>query len=223
MSETAFSGFTGEAVGFLKDLKADNTRDWFTANKKIYESRDQEARGAVRFGHGVGTGNASPGRPHKTKVFRINRDVRFSKDKTPYNSHLHISFTPESTMAVPPAWMFGLAPDYFTLGCGVFEFGKGELERFRVLAAGDDGAKLLDLIAALGNDGLRVSEPGLKRVPSGFDKDHPNGDLLRRKGLIAWLDFAGPETAVGPRVVETCTAGLKRLQPLFEAMIALED
>ena len=167
MDTTAFSGFTGDAVTFLNNLKSNNNRDWFLENKKTYEAEIKKP--AALFASVMSEHLQSlTGQPHKAKVFRINRDVRFSKDKTPYNAHLHISFTPESKLASPPAWMFGLSTEYFTLGCGVFEFDKSALDVFRKNVAGSAGDKLSGLIDKLGKNGIRFSEPALKRVPSGF-------------------------------------------------------
>lgn len=221
MSTTAFSGFTGGAVTFLKDLKANNNRDWFLQNKKTYEAEIKKP--AALFSAVMSEELQSlTGQPHKAKVFRINRDVRFSKDKTPYNSHLHISFTPESELASPPAWMFGLSTEYFTLGCGVFEFDKTALDTYRKNVAGADGDRLLKLVSKLGQDGIRFSEPALKRVPSGFPQDHPHADLLRRKGLASWLDFAAPEDATGSEIVGTCVTGFRQLKPVFDALNHLQ-
>ncbi len=221
MSAAAFSGFNPEAVNFLKELKANNTRDWFLQNKKTYEAEIKKP--AALFSSVMAEElQTQTGQSHKAKVFRINRDVRFSKDKTPYNSHLHISFTPESKLASPPAWMFGLSTEYFTLGCGVFEFDKTALDTYRKRIAGDAGAELGALIEKLVKAGIRFSEPALKRVPPGYPQDHPHADLLRRKGLASWLDYDGPEAATGPKIVETCVTGFKQLMPVFEVLNDLQ-
>lgn len=221
MSPSAFSGFTGEAVTFLKKLKANNNRDWFLENKKTYEAEIKKP--AALFSTVIVEElETLTGHGHKAKVFRINRDVRFSKDKTPYNSHLHISFTPESRLASPPAWMFGLSTEYFTLGCGVFEFDKTALGTYRKNVAGEAGGQLSRLMGKLGKDGIRFSDPALKRVPSGFPQDHPHAELLRRKGLASWLDFDSPAAAAGPDIVETCMSGFKRLQPVYDTLNRLQ-
>ena len=65
--------------------------------------------------------------------------------------------------------------------------------------------------------GMRTREPALQRVPSGFDPDLPQADLLRHKGLTAWLDLpGGPGAAVKPDIVRTSMAGFKKLRPLFD-------
>ncbi len=220
MTDTAFSGFTKDTLAFFKDLAANNDRDWFNANKPVYESAVKKP--AALFCDVMhGALEDLCGAPLKAKVFRIHRDVRFSKDKTPYNAHLHISFAPEHGSETPMAWMWGLSPEYFSIGCGAFAFDKDMLVRFREHAAGQGGDKLAKLLARLEKDGVRLGEPELKRVPSGFDKDHPRGDLLRRKGLAGWVDFKSPGDALGPDMVPACVQGFRRLKPLFDGLRAI--
>ena len=89
--------FPGEAVQFLQDLKNNNTRDWFTQNKSTYEQViKQPAQAYCELMCAELTSLTSM--PHQSKIFRVHRDVRFSKDKTPYNAHLHISFFPDDAI-----------------------------------------------------------------------------------------------------------------------------
>ena len=124
---------------------------------------------------------------HDAKRFRINRDIRFSKDKTPYNTHLHISFKPRARLI--PTWFFGLSPDYLTAGVGTFGFDKPQLEAYRKRIDSPHGDALAASLEDLTNKGARISEPELKRLPKGFDADHRHGPLLRRKSLAVWMDF----------------------------------
>ena len=130
-----FPGFTQDSLKFLANLKANNTREWFADNKKTYETeiRQPAREFAAEMADSL---EQLVGESLKTKIFRINRDIRFSKDKTPYNSHVHISWIPDRG-ASSPAWMFGLSPDYLTLGCGVFEFDKAAVAGRTAGALGD--------------------------------------------------------------------------------------
>ena len=167
MADTGFAGFPKEAVKFLSDLKANNTRDWFTANKATYEAAIKGP--AAEFCEAMSRKlEKLTGTPCKSKVFRIHRDLRFSKDKTPYNAHLHISFTPETDQASPPCWFFGLEPKRIVLGTGTFGFDKQALEAYRERIDGLDGRKLAKLFEKLAGQGARTGEPDLKRVPSGY-------------------------------------------------------
>ncbi len=171
--------FTQATIDFLSDLAANNTRDWFAENKNRYETclqapaRDFAARLAAEL-------ERETGLAHRETIFRIHRDVRFSRDKTPYNTHLHMAFVPLRESGMPPAWMVGLSPGYFTLGCGVFAFDKAGLARFRAYVAGPGGEAVASLLTGLVDGGVRLGEPKLKRVPAPYDRDHPHGALLRR-------------------------------------------
>lgn len=214
MPNPSFDGYAPEALHFLNDLKANNNREWFAENKKAYETfiKAPTKELAALLNSVV---EDLTGLDHKAKIFRINRDIRFSKDKTPYNSHVHLSFTPAN--GSPAAWMFGWSTSYLTLGCGTFEFDKVMLGRFRDRVAGDDGRVFGALFADLAAHGVRFDEPALKRVPAGYPSDHPRADLLRRKGLMGWIDLEGPEAATRARLVDTCRTTFEHLLPLARA------
>ncbi|WP_299354471.1 TIGR02453 family protein [uncultured Shimia sp.] len=180
MTDT-FDTLVPDARRFLGDLSASNNREWFTANKSYYEA-DLKAP-ALAFLDVVGARlEKMTGAPVETKLFRPHRDVRFSKDKTPYHTHLHMLWSQGGLN-----WFFGVAPDYISVGAGVFGFDKDALVRWRE-AADSNGGAIAAMIATLTDNGARLGEPELKRVPAPFDKDHPHGALLRRKGLTLWFD-----------------------------------
>ncbi|MBN9308201.1 DUF2461 family protein [Devosia sp.] len=116
------AGMTGmfgqETIEFLRDLRDNNDSAWFEAQRKRYDthvkaaSRDfvEALRGLLADRYGVEIG---------TKLFRINRDLRFSADKTPYNTHIQMSFFDPAAEA---GWMVGLEPDRLVLGYGTFAF-----------------------------------------------------------------------------------------------------
>jgi uncharacterized protein (TIGR02453 family) len=125
------------------------------------------------------------GVPHGPKLFRIHRDVRFSKDKTPYNTHLHLLWSRPGE-ATTPAWFFGASPDYLTLGMGVIGLEKDNLTRFRQMidTAGDDLTDAMGSAEATANVTLSDWGPDpLKRVPKPYDADHPHAELLKRKSF----------------------------------------
>jgi len=96
-----FEAFPGDALTFLQDLRANNERAWFNEHKKTYETAIKQP--AEAFCRAMATAlETLTDQPHGHKIFRIHRDVRFSKDKTPYNTHLHIAFTPSCRHAGHP-------------------------------------------------------------------------------------------------------------------------
>lgn len=219
MTDPVFSNFPKESVRFLKDLKTNNNRDWFHANKATYDRAIKFP--AKAFGETMAADLESlTGIPHIAKIFRINRDLRFSKDKTPYNTHLHMSFLPAMDLPSPPCWFFALETERIGFGAGTFGFDKPALETFRERVVGKDGIKLGKLIQALEADGLRLGAPHLKRVPAGYPADHPQADLLKHKGLSVWTEIKTPSAAAKPGFVKVCGTTFARLKPLFDWLAA---
>lgn len=219
MTKSDFSGFTMETIDFLKELQANNNREWFAENKKVYESVYKAP--ALAFADILSAELQSlTGDIHTPKLFRIHRDVRFSKDKTPYNTHLHISFTPEHGAETPPCWFFGLDTTSLSLGVGIFGFSPEELDAFRKRVASKDGERVAKILKKMAVAGARIGDPALKRVPSGYPKDHPNEALLRHKGLTAWRDVGDETEALNDKLVSKCQAEFKRLKPLYELLRA---
>lgn len=211
MSKDGFGTLVTEARAFLNELKDNNDRDWFKANKGRYDASIRLP--AKAFGAVIGAGLEDlTGTPHSTKLFRPNRDVRFSKDKTPYTTHMHILWSPGPGA---PGWFFGVAPDYVTAGCGVMAFDKAQLAGFRARVDAD-GAAIAALLDGLTSEGYRLDPPELKRVPPPFPKDHAHGELLRRKSLALWRDVSGPGDPTG-RIM----TAFRELKPVFDLIRTL--
>ena len=202
--------FPKETVAFLRALKKNNNREWFNANKDRYEEHWKDQ--AEIFGElMIAELEQLTGEPHKRKLFRIYRDVRFSKDKTPYNAHLHMTFYP-ITGDGNVGWFFGLNTEQVTVGGGTFRFEKAALEAYRKRVAGSDGEELSEMLDRLFAKGGRVNDPPLKRVPKPYEQDHPRGALLKRKGLAVWKDIGKPSAATSGNLIEKCGRGLRRDQ-----------
>ncbi len=177
--------FPEDARAFLRDLSANNTRDWFNEHKARYEAELKHPALALLDIVGADIERMTGARA-TTKLFRPQRDVRFSKDKTPYHTHLHMSWS--TGRAGGTGWFLGIAPEYVSAGAGAFGFDKAALGRWREAVAGPDGAHWAELVAQASRKGARLNVPALKRVPSAYGKDHAQADLLRRKGLAFWFD-----------------------------------
>ena len=163
---SAVNWLSPATVEFLAALRSHNDRDWFAAHKADYE--DHLKYPAEQFAAALASElAAATGKPHDYRIFRIHRDVRFAKDKTPYSAHLHISLSPEGGCREGgPVWMFGLDPDGLNLGAGIFAFSPPRLARWREWCAGGEGEAIGETLARLIAAGARLSEPELKRVPA---------------------------------------------------------
>lgn len=207
-----FAGFPEDACRFLAGLKANNNREWFAENKQRYETSlklPAEAFAAALCERL----EELTGAAHTSKIFRIHRDVRFSKDKTPYNAHLHIGFMPAHGASMA-GWFFGMYPTKATLGAGVFALEKERLTCFRQKLDGEDGDTLRGICDVLLSADFRLSEPELKRTPPPYPSDHPNAEYLRRKSLAAWFDFDNPKWLTGTEAISRCLETFQVLKPL---------
>ncbi|AEV83682.1 hypothetical protein ACWT_2759 [Actinoplanes sp. SE50] len=193
-----FRGWPVEALEFYEGLGADNSKTYWTRHLAFYE---EQVRGPMLELLAALEPEFGPG-----KVFRPYRDVRFSKDKTPYKTHLG-------------AWLesggyLQLSADGLAAGSGYYRMDPGQLDRFRRAIANDvTGIQLTTLITDIERTGISVvGRDTLKTAPRGYPKDHPRIDLLRHKGLITWREWEPAAwlgtAAAQKRVVEFLRAGL---------------
>ena len=211
---TSFEGFPEAGIAFLRDLAANNDRAWFKQNQAVYKNSLEgpgrrflsamEAELMRRFSE-----------PFTGKVFRLHRDLRFSKDKTPYNCHLRMAFFPEAGMTQGLGFYFSLETTALILGGGAMGFSKSGLSAFRQAVSEDSGGKeIAALVDALVTKGFRLEAPELKRVPAGFDADSPREALLRRKSLTLWRDLEGHDVLDDRAAVAYCAEVFAQLHPL---------
>lgn len=208
--DAPFLGFP-ETQAFLRDLAANNDRTWFSAHKADYERAYKQPAEAFMAEIRPRL-EALAERPLGAKLFRIHRDVRFSKDKSPYNAYVHLGFQAPKVSGEPRrrgGFYFGLEPDKATVGVGAFDFGAADLERYRKAVASDgDGADLAALLARLD---ATQHPPDLKRVPAPYPADHPRGDLLRHKGLNVWRDLDDRALIASPGLADAVVSAFAEL------------
>lgn len=206
-----FTDLIPDARAFLRELAANNSRDWFKAHQPRYDAQ-LKAPALKLLDHVASTVARDDATELRTKLFRPQRDVRFSKDKSPYHIHLHMSWTLGSNGGAGTGLFFGIAPDYVRIGGGIMGFDKAQIDTWRSAMDRSEGERMEQMLQDLAARDLHCGEPELKRVPASYAKDHPRAGLLRRKSLTLWRDldrqdWATPETAL------VQTYGL--LTPLF--------
>ncbi|MEM7545248.1 MAG: DUF2461 domain-containing protein [Pseudomonadota bacterium] len=163
------------ACDWFAALEANNNKAWFEQNRAVWEDGIRDPLTAL-------LNDAAAARGGSVKVFRLNRDVRFSKDKSPYKLSTSGYISPDEGAA---ALYVSLSKDGLYVGCGYYDMTRDQLARFRAAVAGSAGAGLAAEVASLRRDGVEVHGRSLKTAPRGFAKDHQRIELLRMKEMIA--------------------------------------
>lgn len=185
-----FDGFGPDAVGFLRGLEADNSKAYFDDNRDVYDTQVRRPlqQLCVAVGDRLAAGPA-PDIDYEPKVgrsmFAINRDLRFGKDKTPYHPHLDLAWWQGEHPKSSPSFIMRIRHDETLTGVGVFAFAGEHLDRYRAAVVADSGAELARIVDSITGavPTASLSEPSRKRVPRGFDADHPRADYLLHDGL----------------------------------------
>jgi len=180
--------FLSRAQEFLRELKANNSKAWFSSNRELYEDSLKDP--GKRFCESVCACLAARlSAPCDFKAFRIHRDLRFSKDKTPYNTHFRASFGPIMEESFNALWHLNVEPKTASFGVGKVSLSKHELASYRQAVISESGTKLSYILSALNATGYRVSDPELKRPPKGFTASPDTASLLLRKSVSVWSDI----------------------------------
>jgi uncharacterized protein (TIGR02453 family) len=223
MSESGegFGGFQDDTVQFLRDLALNNDRDWFTANRRRYEAHVIEPAKAFVEAAGALLQQISPSIRYEARVdgsiFRLTRDVRFGKDKTPYKTHLDLWFWEgEGRGWDNPAFFFRLTAETLILGAGVHQFGPRLLPAYREAVVDPvEGKALSDALAAVEHAGpYQLGGDQYRRVPAGYSADHERAELLKHKGLYLGLEGPLPSTAFTRKLVDYCLGHYRNLAPI---------
>lgn len=185
-----FTGFSRTAPAFWHELSVEMNRDWFLANKERYEA--EWAHPMLALMTDLRAALAPAYKPLKLtppKVMRIHRDVRFAKDKAPYKTHIGAVIRVDGPKAAEmgnAAMYIHLGLDEEWVGAGTYFFDAERLAKWRKQVVGKPGAELAALIAKLRKAGYEVGgHDDYKKVPKGFDPEHPRAELLKMKGLTA--------------------------------------
>ncbi len=173
----AFAGFSTEAISFYEGLVADNSKVYWQANKATYDAQVKGAMVALleeldEFG--------------PFNIFRPYNDVRFAKGRPPYKEA--IGAVGEREGGAIFYVQFSAAG--LTIGSGYYAMATDQLERFRVAVDDESrGAEIAAISAALAKKYTIGAISELKTAPRGYPKDHPRIELLRRKGLTAFMSW----------------------------------
>ncbi|MGE0230870.1 MAG: DUF2461 domain-containing protein [Flavobacteriaceae bacterium] len=200
----AFNGFGQGFFSFFRELAANNSKEWFEANRTRYREEVQAPLSAFVEAmaphiHAISPRfNADP-RPNGKTIFRIHRDVRFSRDKRPYKEHAACHFRHAGENDVHgPGFYVHLAPSHVGLGAGIWMPSPPSLEKIRRRIEGDaKGWQSLRDLPGMAADMERMEVERLKNPPRGFQKDHPHIEDLKRKSFVAMREYGTDDAGSG--------------------------
>jgi len=218
-----FGGFPRELPKFLAALGRNNRREWFQAHRAEYEAYYLEPAQAFVAAIAPELKKLSMRLAAEPRVngsiLRINRDTRFSKDKSPYKTGLHLIFRDGGKTG--PGFYLRIAPGVLGLGAGIMGFDLRQLERFREAVVDPGrGRALRQAVAKVRKAGpYELTEPALKRVPRGYDPAHPNADLLKHKGFGAVAEIDLPDALFTARAVPYAVERFRELRPIEQWLV----
>jgi uncharacterized protein (TIGR02453 family) len=186
------ASFGPELFSFLADLRANNDREWFAANRDRYEEHLLEPAVAFIDSFAPRLEKISPhfradARPSGGSLFRIYRDTRFSKDKSPYKTNVGIHFRHERAKdARAPGYYLHIGPDEVFAGGGIWHPDTDAATRIReAIVADPERWRRATRTGAFARR-LELGGDSLKRVPSWADPEHPLAEDLKRKDFFGW-------------------------------------
>jgi uncharacterized protein (TIGR02453 family) len=187
--------FPAETLEFLADLGRHNSKTWFDANRPRYEAAYLEPATAFVETIAPTLEKLVPGITAEPRVngsiFRVNRDTRFSRDKSPYKDHLDFWFWQGERKAAVSGLFLRIAPAAVTVGAGAHGFDPARLARYRAAVADEAaGAELVALVGQLERDGRELGGETYSKTPRGFEVDDARGRLLRHSALYAHAELA---------------------------------
>jgi uncharacterized protein (TIGR02453 family) len=202
---TTFQGIPAGAFEFYKELQDNNNREWWLENKDRYQMLVRDPFTALlaelepRFGPG--------------KIFRPNRDIRFSQDKSPYKTAQGAFASVQEGVG----FYLQVSADGLLVGGGYHSHTPAQLARFRnsVVASGT-GEALRRIVEAVSAAGFMVEGEKLKTVPRGYPLDHPRAELLKHKSLSAATDLGQPAWLATPAAAQEIAALWDELRPLVD-------
>ncbi|WP_111708593.1 DUF2461 domain-containing protein [Lutibacter citreus] len=201
-------------LNILNELKENNSREWFNENKPRFQKEQQKVKD---FYNSLMEQLKTHDNIDKFKFFRIYRDVRFSKDKTPYKSHFAGSFS-RSSKRLRGGYYLRIRPGETFLAGGFWEPNKEDLLRIRKEFEMDS----TEIREIINNKSFikyfgKLEGDSLKTAPRGFDKEHPDIDLIRMKQFIVTRVFSDKEV-LSPNFLEELDGTYKAMRPYFDYM-----
>jgi uncharacterized protein (TIGR02453 family) len=229
-SEQEFNGFPKAGLKFLAELRANNNRDWFQENKHIFQEDLVPVSQAFVETLGPRLKIFSPGLSYDSRkdgrgsIMRIYRDIRFSKDKTPYYTYMRFRFWEGMNKKESPGIFIWLDDSEAGVHVGMHMFPKEFLQAYREAISDDKlGSAFEGVLQQIKGAGeYEFGEPHYKRVPRGFDPDHPRAELLRYNAFYTSGPKIKKSVLSKPEFVDTCVEQIEKMIPLHHWMVKVQ-
>jgi len=185
----SFAGFPQGGLEFLRALGKNNDRDWFEAHRSAWDEEIIPAMLAWCAELAERLHDVMPGLVFIPRVggsvYRLNRDIRFSRDKRPYKTHVAALLWEGGEKHDAPGVYLHVAPEEIIFGGGLYVFEEGRLDRYRKLLQNEKSAERLKAaLASARKAGMKPDGEKLQRAPRGFDPEGPVAELSKHKGLV---------------------------------------
>lgn len=217
-----FEGFGPGAEKFYRELSRHNDKAWFDAHRDRFEADVMAPARSFVTAMGFRLLELAPALHAEPRVnrslFRINRDTRFAKDKTPYKTHLAIwLWEGERPRMECSGFYFHLEPGKLMLGAGIYAFPREHLLAYRdAVVDKKRSAALARAIAQATKAGLAIGVQHYKRVPTGYDPLHPHAELLKYNGLTAMWEGPPPASLGSAKLIDLCFRRYQAMAPLHQ-------
>lgn len=219
---SSFKGFPKEIIQFFSDLTINNNKEWFDAHKREYEHYVKKPAEAFVVALGSRLRTIVPKIRAIPKVnqslFRLNRDVRFSSDKSPYKTNLGIWFWEgEGKRMECSGFYCHYEVDKLMLGGGFYVFPKHLLEPYRQAVVDKISGVLFEkMVKTLNKANFTLEGSHYKRIPQGYDPNHPNACYLLHNGLYTGVETGIPQEFFTPDLVEYAFERHRQMLPLHK-------
>lgn len=223
----AKSYYTSELFAFLRALKKNNDREWFQKNRERFETvaRQPMMRFIEDFAprlKKISPHFVADPRPNGGSMMRIHRDIRFSKDKSPFNTHIAASFRHvNGKETAAPGFYLHLQPEYCFVGTGLWHPDPATRTKVALAIVNDPAGWKRTISGKRFRQFCELSGDQMARVPRGFRADHPFADDLRRKDFITTTMFTQDEVCARDfldRVAKSCEAAAPFVRFLARAL-----
>ena len=219
------SGFPKSAVDFLTKLKRNNNRDWFESHREEFQYSVLEPAQEFIIVLGEMLRTIAPdiiAIPKVDKsIFRLHRDVRFSKDKSPYKTNLGLFFWEGTKKKMEcSGFYFHLEPGQFFIGNGIYIFTNELMKEYRDIISIPAKAKELDsIIKTLKKKGYGIGGKFYKQVPRGLDKEYPYAEYFLYNGMYAFDDTFPLKDLYKQDVVKYSFKKFKEMLPIHRWLV----